>query len=98
MFVCDQWWSAKDLGHLSACLQETPVRQDDFVHADSQGMVKETHDRSLFGGRFAVGLQCFLSGNGSDLVESFFDCVFWVSSLKKEVGHFLSFFFKVCIV
>ena len=34
-------------------------------------MVKETHDRSLFGGRFAVG--CFLSGNGSDLVESFFD-------------------------
>ena len=27
-FVCDQWWSAKDLGHLSACLQETPVRQD----------------------------------------------------------------------
>ena len=43
-FVCDQWWSAKDLGHLSACLQETPVRQDDFAHADSQGVVKETHD------------------------------------------------------
>ena len=61
-------------------------------------MVKETHDRSLFGGRFAVGLQCFLSGNGSDLVESFFDHVFWVLSLKKEVGHFLNFFFEVCIV
>ena len=29
----------------------------------------ETHDRSLFGGRIAVGLQCFLSGNGSGLVE-----------------------------
>ena len=29
-------------------------------------MVKETEDRSLFGGRFAVGLQCcFLSGNGT---------------------------------
>ena len=48
----------KDLGHLSVCLQETPVRQDDFAHAGSRGMVKETHDRSLFGGRFAVGLQC----------------------------------------
>ena len=61
-------------------------------------MVKETHDRSLFGGRFAVGLQCFLSGNGSDLVESFFDRVFGVSSLKKEVDHFLSFFLEVSIV
>ena len=39
-------------------------------------IVKETHDRSLFGGRFAVGLQYFLLGNGSDLVESFFDRVF----------------------
>ena len=76
----------------------TPVRQNDFAHADSRGVVKETHDRSLFGGCFAVGLQCFLSGNGSDLVESFFGRVFWVSSLKKEVGHFLSFFFEVCIV
>ena len=56
-FVCDQWWSAKDLGHLSAFLQETPDRQDDI--ADSRGVVKETHDRALFGGRVAVGLQCF---------------------------------------
>ena len=71
-------------------------------------MVKETHDRSLFGGRFAVGLQWFLSGNGSDLVESFFfffffsfllfDRVFGSLSVKKEVDHFLSLFFDVCIV
>ena len=62
-------------------------------------MVKETHDRSLFGGRFAVELQYFLSGNGSDLVESFFFYhVIGVMSLKKEVDHFLSFFFEVCIV
>ena len=61
-FVCDEWWSAKDLGHLSACLQETSVRQDDFAHADSRGVVKDTHDRSLFGGRFAVGLQRFFVG------------------------------------
>ena len=74
--VYDQWWSARDLGHLSACLQETAVRQDDFAHADSRGVVKETHARSLFGGRVDVGLQCFLSGNGSNLVESFFDRVF----------------------
>ena len=40
----------------------------------------------------------FLSGNGSNLVESFFDRVFWVSSSTKKVGHFLSFFFEVCIV
>ena len=45
-------------------MQETPVRQDDFAHVDSRGVVNESHDRSLFGGRFAVGLQCFLSGNG----------------------------------
>ena len=45
-----------------------------------------------------VGCSVFLSGNGSDLVESFFDRVFWVSSLKKEVGYFLSFFLEVCIV
>ena len=71
-FVCDQWWSVEDIGHLNAGLQETPVRQDGFAHADSEGVLKETHYRSLFGGRFAVGVQCFLSGNGSDLVESFF--------------------------
>ena len=59
ILVSRLWWSAKDLGHLSACLQETPIRQDDFAHADSRGVVKETHDRSLVGGRFAVGLQCF---------------------------------------
>ena len=40
----------------------------------------------------------FLLGNEFDLVESFFDRVFGVSSLKKEVDHFLSFFFEVCIV
>ena len=97
-FVCDQWWLAKDLGHLSACLQETPVRQDDFAHTDCRGVVKETHDQSLFGGHFAVGLQCFLSGNGSDLVKSFFYRIFGVLSLKKEVDHFLSIFFDVCIV
>ena len=51
------------------------------MHADSRGVVKEIQDRSLFGGRFAVGLQCFLSGNGSDLVDSFFDRVFGVLSL-----------------
>ena len=45
-----------------------------------------------------LGCSVFLSGNGSDLVESFFDRVFGVSSLKKEVDHFLSFFFEVCIV
>ena len=39
-----------------ACRTLDPVRQDDFAHADSRGVVKETHDRSLFGGRFAVGL------------------------------------------
>ena len=60
--------------------------------------MKETHDRSLFCDRFAVGLQCLLSGSGSDLVESFFDRVFGVAYLKKEVDHFLSFFFEVCIV
>ena len=63
-FVCDQWWSVEDIGHLNAGLQETPVRQDGFAHADSQGVLKETHDRSLFGGRFAVGLQCFCRGMG----------------------------------
>ena len=73
---------AKNLGHLSACLQETPVRQDDFAHADSRGVVKETHDRSLFGGRFAVGLQCLFVFLfffvGAFLAESFFDHVFGV--------------------
>ena len=48
----------KEVGHFSECLQETPVRRDDFAHAGSRGVVKETHNRSLFGGRFAVGLQC----------------------------------------
>ena len=68
----DQWWLPKDLGHLSACLQETPVQQDDFVLADSTGVIKETHDQSLFSGCFAVGLQCSLTGNGSDLVKGLF--------------------------
>ena len=45
-----------------------------------------------------LGCSVFLSGNRSDLVESFFDRIFGVSSLKKEVDHFLSFFFEVCIV
>ena len=45
-----------------------------------------------------LGCSVFLSGNGSDLVESFFDRIFWESSLKKEVGHFLSFFFEISIV
>ena len=53
---------------------------------------------ALFGGGFAVRLQCFLSGNLSVLVDSFFDHVFRVLSLKKEADHFLSFFFVVCIV
>ena len=72
--------------------------KDDFAHADSRGMVKETHDRSLFSGCFAVRLQCLLSGNGFDLVENFFDRIFGVMYLKEEVDHFLSFFLEVCIV
>ena len=98
--MCYQWWSATDLGHLSACLQETPLRQDDFARADSRGVIKENHDRSLSGGCFGVGLQCccFFLRNGSDLVDSFFDRVLRVTSLKKEVDHFLSFFFEVCTV
>ena len=64
------------------------------MHADSRGVVKEIQDRSLFGGRFAVGLQCLLSGNGSDFVVSFFDRVFRVMSLKEEADRFLSFFFS----
>ena len=66
--------------------------------ADSRVLVKEVHDRFLFSGCVAVGLQVLLSRYGSDSVESFFDRVFGVSSLKKEVDHFLSFFFEVCIV
>ena len=82
----------KDLGHLSVCLQETPVRQDDFA----RGGIKETHDRSLFGGRFAVGLQCFCRGMGLTWSRAFL-IVFW-GYLKKEVDHFLSCFLEVCIV
>ena len=52
-------------------------------------MVKETHDRSLFGGRFAVGLQClfvfglfvlvfFCRGMGLAWPRAFFDHVFGV--------------------
>ena len=49
-------------------------------------------------GVLLLGCSVFLSGNGSDLVEGFFDRVFGLMSLKKEVNHFLSFFFNVCFV
>ena len=49
-------------------------------------------------GVLLLGCSVFLSGNGSDLVEGFFDRVFGSLSVKKEVDHFLSLFFDVCIV
>ena len=40
--------------HLSTCLQETPVPQDDFGRTESGWVVKETHDRSFVSGCWAA--------------------------------------------
>ena len=44
-----------------------------------------------------LGCSVFCRGMGLTWSRAFLT-VFCVSSLKKEVGHFLSFFFEVCIV
>ena len=36
-FICNQWWLAKDFGHLCMCLQKTPVLQNDVPYTIVEG-------------------------------------------------------------
>ena len=41
-FKYNQWWLAKEFGHIHTCLQKTQVFQIDVAYTDCRGVVQET--------------------------------------------------------
>ena len=94
-FICNQWWLAKDFGHLCMYLQNTPVLQNDVPYTIVEGWYRRL-EISL-SSAVVTQLGCNICCPRISF-KAFFSMLLGVVFTDEEVSHFISILCKICII